>query len=104
MAAPHVAGVIALMLSKNPSLSNQEVLNILAKTSDDLRTDGFDYFTGYGLVRADKAIQATPPSPIPIPTATIMVKKVTSYVLIATTLIGMLMVISPEFVRNVVRG
>ena len=102
MATPHVAGVIALMLSKNPSLSNMEVLNILTKTADDLRTDGFDYFTGYGVVRADKAIQATPSKPIPLPSATIAITEVAKYVFMATTVLGLFMAITPSTFRVVV--
>ena len=55
MAAPHVAGVAALMWSKYPSLTNHEVRDILTQTADDLGSDGFDQYYGYGKVNAVNA-------------------------------------------------
>ena len=52
MAVPHVAGVAALTWSKYPSLTNHEVRAILIHTADDLGTDGFDLYYGYGKVNA----------------------------------------------------
>ncbi|CAG7819675.1 unnamed protein product [Allacma fusca] len=34
MAAPHVTGVVALLLSKNPNLTNKEIWDILIKSTD----------------------------------------------------------------------
>ena len=58
-ACPQVAGVVALMLSANPSLTVDEVKNILHNTARKLpgmngqnRTDAY----GYGLVNAYKAV------------------------------------------------
>ena len=39
MAAPHVAGVLSLLLSVDPSLSESEVLDLLASTSTPFATD-----------------------------------------------------------------
>jgi len=55
MAAPHVAGVAALMWSKYPTLTNHEVRDILSHTADDLGPDGFDQYYGYGKVNAMNA-------------------------------------------------
>ena len=55
MAAPHVAGVAALMWSRYPSLTNHEVRDILSHTADDLGPDGFDEYYGYGKVNAMNA-------------------------------------------------
>lgn len=56
MACPFVSGVVALMLQKNPSLTDEQCLQILEKTAKDLGPKGFDYEYGYGLVQADKAL------------------------------------------------
>lgn len=57
MAAPHVAGVAALMLQANPDLGPQEVKDILLVTAQDLGGPGADNATGYGFVNAIAAVQ-----------------------------------------------
>lgn len=69
MASPHVAGVAALVLSANSTLTNVQVRSILQGTAENL---GLKMeHQGYGLVRADLAVQAasgsTPPDPDPDP-------------------------------------
>ena len=54
MAAPHVAGVAALLASKG--LSNQEITACLFRTSDDLGAPGRDPVYGYGRVNALRAV------------------------------------------------
>lgn len=56
MAAPHVAGVAALLLQQNPNLTPAEVKNILTGSAKDLGTPGRDDFYGYGLVDAYAAL------------------------------------------------
>jgi len=56
MAAPHVAGVIALMLEDTPDLSPGQARCILIDTAEDLATAGWDVRTGWGEVRADRAV------------------------------------------------
>jgi subtilisin family serine protease len=58
MATPHVAGVVGLMLSVNPSLTRQEVQDILQTTSIDLGTPGFDPIYGHGRIDAFEAVVA----------------------------------------------
>ncbi len=60
MAAPHVAGVLALMKSVNPSLSpaDIEALLIRGELSDDLGAPGRDNEFGYGLINAQSAVLA----------------------------------------------
>ncbi len=58
MAAPHVAGVAALMLSVNPGLSVADVESILASTATDLGQAGRDNLYGEGLVNAHAAVLA----------------------------------------------
>jgi len=57
-AAPHVAGVLALMLSFAPSLSGPEAVSILLETASDLGPRGNDDMYGAGLVDALAALQA----------------------------------------------
>lgn len=52
MAAPFVSGVAALIKSENPSLSSEEIRNLLAYNAVDLGTIGKDGTFGFGLVQA----------------------------------------------------
>lgn len=68
MAAPHVAGAAAAILSIAPGLSNSRVRQILKSTSDDildpygtgLHLPGFDCYTGWGRINLARAIDALP--------------------------------------------
>jgi subtilisin family serine protease len=60
MAQPHVAGTVALMLSKNFNLLPVEVDSILQTTALDLGIHGKDNDYGAGLVQAKAAIDAVP--------------------------------------------
>jgi len=82
MATPHVASVAALILQKNPGLSQTQVESIIKSTALAIPKTGsraifdFDHFAtitwdtdcgddscnavGSGLIRADKAVVATP--------------------------------------------
>jgi len=60
MAAPHVTGVIALMLSANPTLSIEEVERALEESAVDLGDTGQDNIYGWGRVNALDAINFTP--------------------------------------------
>jgi subtilisin family serine protease len=51
-ASPIAAGIIALALSANPSLSNEQLVSLLRSTSDDLGATGYDVFFGAGRVNA----------------------------------------------------
>ncbi len=57
MACPHVAGLIALILSNNPDFSNEEVKQVLRVSADDLGDEGFDIFYGHGRINANEALQ-----------------------------------------------
>ena len=56
MACPHISGVAALILSRYPGMSNQEVRARLAETADDLGVPGRDILYGYGRVNAPLAL------------------------------------------------
>ncbi len=58
MAAPHVTGVAALVKAKNPTWTNQQIVNHLTSTAEDRGAIGWDPYFGYGIVRA---VTAPPP-------------------------------------------
>lgn len=60
MASPHAAGVAALVLSKNPALSPDQVRAILRASSVDLGPAGWDPVFGYGRVSGRNAVAQTP--------------------------------------------
>jgi subtilisin len=65
MAAPHVAGVAALIMATNPDLTASQVREILRETAQNL---GDPNHFGYGLVRANEAVTVSvPPDPPPRP-------------------------------------
>jgi subtilisin family serine protease len=68
MATPHVAGLAALVLSRNPTLTNAEVRQVLESTADDLGEVGWDRFYGHGRVNGRRALEATPLLEPPLPT------------------------------------
>lgn len=60
MAAPHVSGILALMLAVNPALSvdNIEQMLLSGLLTDDLGIGGRDNQFGHGLINARKALNA----------------------------------------------
>ena len=48
-AAPFVSGLIALMLSGNPELTNAEIITNLRNSAQDLGLEGLDNYYGWGL-------------------------------------------------------
>ncbi len=57
MATPHVSAVAALVWSHNDTCSAEEIRAALNATAQDLDTAGRDNRTGYGLVKAQAAIE-----------------------------------------------
>jgi subtilisin family serine protease len=57
-AAPHAAGVAALVLDRNASVSSGTLTHLLTGTADDLRGEEPNNQTGYGLVNATAAVSA----------------------------------------------
>ena len=70
MATPHVAGLAALLFSRNPQLTNAEVRELIEINADDLGTTGWDPYFGSGRINARKALAAAAPSPQPSPSPT----------------------------------
>ncbi len=69
MATPHVAGIAALILERNPSLSLKQVSGIIEKSTKKVGSDSYNtqkangtwnVYYGYGLVDAYSAIINTP--------------------------------------------
>lgn len=72
MATPHVSGVTALVLAKNPNLTRDQVISIIKHTADDQVGNpaedifGWDKFHGWGRLNAARAVTAAfnpPPDP-----------------------------------------
>jgi len=67
MATPHVAGLAALILARNPALTPAEVRATIQKQADDQvgppdqDTPGWDIHYGYGRINAARALAATSP-------------------------------------------
>jgi len=66
MAAPHVSGLAALIRSKYPTWSNEQVRQVIRLGADDLGASGFDIKTGYGRVNALKSLKVSPPLEVQI--------------------------------------
>ncbi|HEY65348.1 MAG TPA: S8 family serine peptidase [Caldilineae bacterium] len=67
MATPHVSGLAALLLSYNPTLTNEQVRDLIESTADDLGAEGWDPYYGHGRINAARALAAAPPPPDPLP-------------------------------------
>lgn len=76
-AAPHAAGVAALMLDSIPAASPTDIYTALRSTAIDMGSSGFDYESGYGLIQADAAVAVLSASGNAAPTAGFIVLSVT---------------------------
>jgi hypothetical protein len=57
MSAPHVTGIVALLLERNPGLTSEQLRKILIASADSmLERPGFDKAWGYGAVNAERAV------------------------------------------------
>jgi len=67
--SPVTSGVLALMASVNPSLTNAQLVDVLLKNCDDLGTSGADIYYGNGRVNALRAVNAAKNFVVPDTTA-----------------------------------
>ncbi len=71
MAAPHVSGLAALILARNPTLSPAEVRRIIETHAEDqvgpekMDTPGWDPFYGFGRIHVGHSVRATQPAAFP---------------------------------------
>jgi serine protease len=69
MAAPHVAGLAALLYDRLGGVRSKTNADLIVQTIienvDDLGPAGYDPMFGYGRINALKAVQALPPRPTP---------------------------------------
>jgi len=55
-AAPHVAGILALLIERAPTLSTEQLRGVLTGTAVDLGPAGFDFTYGFGRADAFQAL------------------------------------------------
>jgi subtilisin family serine protease len=58
MAAPHVSGLVALLLSSKPGLAPHELREIIEATAEDLGSPGYDVEYGHGRINARYALES----------------------------------------------
>jgi subtilisin family serine protease len=56
MAAPHVAGLAALVYAQRPAFSPDQVAQLLQNTAQDMGEPGWDQYTGWGRIDAYRAL------------------------------------------------
>jgi thermitase len=59
MAAPHVAGLAALLFAQDDTRTNAAVRSVIEGSADDLGDAGWDQYYGYGRINAYKALHTT---------------------------------------------
>jgi outer membrane autotransporter protein len=60
MAAPHVAGVLAVLMEAYPGYTPRDYVRLIFGTAQDLGARGVDRIYGHGLIRLDRALAAGP--------------------------------------------
>jgi subtilisin family serine protease len=60
MATPHVTGLAALILGKDPNLTPDQVETIIERNTTDLGAPNYDTTFGWGLMNSQAALAATP--------------------------------------------
>lgn len=63
--SPYAAGVAALLISIKPNITPAEIEFVMSSTSTDMQSTGYDIFTGWGMINAEKALKAILPPPCP---------------------------------------
>lgn len=62
MAAPHVTGIVALLLEKYPNAKPWQIRKLLEQSAIDIDDPGFDHSSGYGLVNVMNASSRSLPA------------------------------------------
>ncbi len=65
MAAPYIAGLVALMRQYNPDATVEQIKNALISAADDLGVTGEDNSYGYGIVDASQVLKYLPSAGAP---------------------------------------
>lgn len=61
MATPHVTGLAALIKTKNPTFTNEQIRQVIRSGSDDVFSTGWDLKSGFGRINLTKSLQITSP-------------------------------------------
>jgi subtilisin family serine protease len=69
-AAPQVAGLAALLLAVNPTLTPDQITQFIASSAADVQTSGWDIFSGFGRIDVAAALAMIPPPATATPTST----------------------------------
>ncbi|MGB5049750.1 MAG: S8 family peptidase [Caldilineaceae bacterium] len=69
-AAPQVAGLAGLLLALNPSLTPDQLTQLITSSAVDVQTPGWDTFSGFGRVDVAAALAAVAPPATATPTPT----------------------------------
>jgi len=64
MSSPHVAGLAAAILYRNPAFSNEEVRQAIRKSTNDVGIAGWDIYSSYGRINSFKAVNPTIAYPV----------------------------------------
>ncbi len=67
MATPHVSGLAALVLARNPFLTPDQVRLVIELGTEDLGPKGPDIYFGYGRIDARRTLEMTEPDTRPFP-------------------------------------
>ncbi len=67
MATPHVSGLAALVLARNPYLTPDQVRLLIELGTEDLGPKGPDIYFGYGRIDARRTLEMTEPDMRPFP-------------------------------------
>jgi len=67
MATPHVSGLAALVLARNPFLTPDQVRLLIELGTEDLGPKGPDIYFGYGRIDARRTLEMTEPDTRPFP-------------------------------------
>jgi subtilisin family serine protease len=60
MATPHVAGLAALLRSEYPDDTSSQILERMRSSAQDVDSPGWDEYTGWGRIDAQRSLSATP--------------------------------------------